>query len=88
MTPPLAASFVIASSVLSRGWSLSARQLEWVMAIGLESSIASSVVRSPQWETSTSMPVSFMAAMIEAPKSLMPPSTRSVLPLPMRFWLL
>ena len=58
----------MASSVLSRGWLLSARQLEWVIAIGrFEISIASSVVRSPQCETSTSMPTSFIAAMISAP---------------------
>ena len=68
MTPPLAASLRMASSVLSRGWSLSARQLEWVTAIGpLDSSMASRVVRSPEWETSISMPTSFIFWMIWAP---------------------
>jgi hypothetical protein len=34
------------------------------------------------------MPTSFIALMISKPKSLIPPSTRSVQPDPMRFWLL
>ena len=66
-----------------------ARQLEWVIAIGFgESAIASSVVRSPQCDTSISIPALFIALMIAAPKSLTPPSMRSVLPEPIRFWLL
>ena len=66
-----------------------ARQFEWVIKTGREdSSKASRVVRSPQWDTSTTMPASFMAVTMDAPKSLMPPSTRSVDPFPMRFRLL
>ena len=86
ITPPLAAMALIASSVLTRGWSISARQLLCVIEIGFfEISIASSVVRSPLCETSTSMPTAFIASMIETPKSVTPPSTRSVDPDPIRF---
>ena len=52
----------MASSLLQRGWPFtSARQLEWVISTGLlVTSNASSVVRSPQCETSTAMPTLFM----------------------------
>jgi hypothetical protein len=61
----------------------SARQLECVMSTGrFEISNASSVVRSPQCETSTAMPTRFMRSMIATPKSLIPSSRRSVEPLP------
>ena len=52
----------MASSVLQRRLpGTRTRQLEWVMRTGLlEASMASSVVRSPQWETSTAMPSRFM----------------------------
>lgn len=79
----------MASSVFTRGWLMRALQLLWVMAIGFgDKAIASSVVRSPEWETPTSIPTSFIALMIETLKSEIPPSTRSVDPEPIRFWLL
>ena len=50
-----------------------------------ESSNASSVVRSPQCETSTAIPTLFIRSMMRTPKSLIPSSRRSVEPLPIRF---
>jgi len=50
-----------------------ARQLAWVISTGfLDISKASSVVRSPQWETSTTMPSLFIRPTMAIPKSLMP----------------
>jgi hypothetical protein len=55
------------------------------MSTGLfDTSIASRVVRSPEWDTSTAIPTSFMRPTIATPKSESPPSTRSVEPLPIR----
>jgi hypothetical protein len=63
--------------------------LEWVISTGfVDSANASRVVRSPQCETSTAMPISFIAATTVAPKSLMPPSARSVEPEAIRFCVL
>lgn len=53
-----------------------------------EISNASSVVRSPQCETSTAIPTRFIRSIIATPKSLIPLSRRSVDPLPIRFRLL
>ena len=84
ITPPVAAMARMASSVLVRGCPPdSTRLFECVKRTGRdETSQASSVVRSPECETSTAIPISFMRSTIATPKSEMPPSTRSVAPLP------
>ena len=51
-----------------------------------ETSIPSIEVCRPQWERSTMIPSSFIRPTTSTPKSESPPSTRSVQPLPRRFW--
>jgi hypothetical protein len=62
---------------------LSARAFECVNSTGfLETEQASSVVWSPECETSTAMPTAFIFSTIDTPKSLRPPFVRSVEPSP------
>ncbi len=64
--------------------------LFWFFAILAVTSALMTVTRknpvsSALWLIGT---IAFIALMISTPKSLTPPSTRSVLPLPIRVWLL
>ena len=85
ITPPRAAIARITASDLQRGLAASVRQFEWVISTGCrEAAKASRLVRSEQWETSTTMPARFIAATISAPKGVSPVSCGSKQPLPMR----
>ena len=89
VTPKTLPAFLTASmtsSGLQRTWpSASARTFEWVTRTGFfEASKASSDVRSPQCDTSTAIPTSFIRSMIATPQFDRPPSIRSVAPVPIR----
>ena len=76
ITPPVAAHPLIWSSRMFRSWSQRRRAFEWEKMTGaVEASIASIVVRCPQWEQSTSIPTRFISRMTSRPNGVSPMSS-------------
>ena len=81
MTPPFSFSARSCSSSMLRGWSASARVLEWLAITGaLETRTACIIAALEMCETSTMMPSRFISATTCSPNSLSPSCSASPSP--------
>ena len=83
ITPPVAAMATNSSSVLFRDTGVRASAFAWFAMIGLvDRAAVSSVVCRLECDTSTSIPNAFISAMAKRPRSVTPPASSLVAPVP------